>query len=227
MAKRHRPRGQRRARKQARVVRRRGADLILLILILVVAAPFLTYQLRAIAGINDYIALITSVTKLILSVGGLIVVFFTGSQLWKFIHTTWQRQRRQRSVEDEFAMLAAQKKFAEMDWRQFEEYIGWYYSHMGYQTTVTPGQNDNGVDVILRKDGKTTVVQTKCYKPGNWVGRPEVQQFVGAMLGYDAGIFITTSDFSFGAKEYAATIPRLTLINGAELARMTGHSTRR
>jgi restriction system protein len=53
------------------------------------------------------------------------------------------------------------------------------------------------------------------------IGRPEVQKFAGALQGQRArkGVFITTSDFSKDAEEYAASIDsRIVLINGPRLA---------
>jgi restriction system protein len=53
------------------------------------------------------------------------------------------------------------------------------------------------------------------------IGRPEVQKFAGALQGQRArkGVFITTSDFSKDAEEYATSIDsRIVLINGPHLA---------
>ena len=66
-------------------------------------------------------------------------------------------------------------------------------------------------------------IQAKRWKPGNVVGRPEIQKFVGALAGQGAkkGIFITTSDFTRDAHEY---VPRnetkIVLINGERLSQL-------
>ena len=55
------------------------------------------------------------------------------------------------------------------------------------------------------------------------VGRPEIQKFAGALQGQRAtkGIFITTSDFSREAKDFAQQIGvRIVLINGRRLAEL-------
>ena len=57
----------------------------------------------------------------------------------------------------------------------------------------------------------------------NSVGRPEIQSFVGALAGQHAqkGIFITTSEFSSGALDYAKNISqRVILIHGQRLAEL-------
>ncbi|ATL72352.1 restriction endonuclease [Nocardia terpenica] len=100
---------------------------------------------------------------------------------------------------------------------------------MGYggteqRATRIGGSGDGGVDGIIDQDplGLDRVyVQAKRYGPENTVQRPAIQGFVGALQGAKAsrGIFITTSDFSGGALDYANTInPRVILIDGQRLA---------
>jgi restriction system protein len=60
------------------------------------------------------------------------------------------------------------------------------------------------------------------------VGRPEIQQFAGALAGQRArkGVFITTSAFTNEARSYVAGIEsKIVLIDGDELAQlMIDHS---
>lgn len=102
---------------------------------------------------------------------------------------------------------------------------------MGYGGSDGGGEatqlvNDGGIDGVIDQDvlGLSKVyVQAKRYKPGNTVGRPELQGFVGALSGKaDRGVFITTSSFSPGAVEYAAhhSSYRLILIDGHRLANL-------
>jgi restriction system protein len=52
------------------------------------------------------------------------------------------------------------------------------------------------------------------------VGRPEIQKYAGALQGFRAkkGIFITTSDFSKEAEDYASRIDsKIVLIDGETL----------
>lgn len=52
------------------------------------------------------------------------------------------------------------------------------------------------------------------------VGRPEVQAFYGALAGQRAtkGVFITTSSFTSQAIDFARSVERVVLIDGARLA---------
>ena len=82
---------------------------------------------------------------------------------------------------------------------------------------------DNGVDGVIDEDrlGLDRIyVQAKRYAETNSVQRPEVQGFVGSLVGFNAtkGVFVTTSTFSAGARLYAEQIPqRIILIDGARL----------
>jgi restriction system protein len=81
---------------------------------------------------------------------------------------------------------------------------------------------DGGVDGSIKEDrlGLDTIyIQAKKWE--STVGRPEVQKFVGALTGQRArkGLFITTSDFSDEAQDYASRIEtKVVLINGETLA---------
>lgn len=83
---------------------------------------------------------------------------------------------------------------------------------------------DEGVDGVIREDrlGLDLIyVQAKRWK--NVVGRPEIQKFFGALHGQRAtkGVFITTSNFSREATEYADGVtPRVILVDGKELAQL-------
>lgn len=85
---------------------------------------------------------------------------------------------------------------------------------------------DGGVDGVINEDrlGLDRVyVQAKRYSPGNTVGRPEVQAFVGSLVGMGAtkGVFVTTSTFSSSAIEYARHLTqRIILIDGQRLAEL-------
>lgn len=83
---------------------------------------------------------------------------------------------------------------------------------------------DGGVDGVINEDrlGLDRIyVQAKRYAPGNQVGRPEVNGFVGSLVGFGAtkGVFVTTSSFSTPARDYVRHLAqRVILIEGKELA---------
>jgi restriction system protein len=96
------------------------------------------------------------------------------------------------------------------------------YGGTGGKGSVTQLTHDGGIDGVIDQDvlGLGRVyIQAKRYANDNAVQRPDVQGFVGALSGKaDGGVFITTSRFSDGAREYAAGIPtRIILIDGKRL----------
>lgn len=83
---------------------------------------------------------------------------------------------------------------------------------------------DGGVDGIIKEDrlGLDTIYLQAKRWTDKTVGRPDVQQFAGALAGHGAvkGIFITTSDFTREARDYAAGLrnAKLVLLDGEDLA---------
>lgn len=83
---------------------------------------------------------------------------------------------------------------------------------------------DGGIDGVIKEDRLgLDVIYVQAKRWDSTVGRPEIQKFAGALQGQRAkkGVFITTSDFSRDAEDYAARIDtRIVLINGATLAKL-------
>lgn len=91
---------------------------------------------------------------------------------------------------------------------------------------VTQMSNDGGIDGFIKEDilgFNLIAIQAKRYASTNHVSREEVQRFVGAVAVTPSkkGVFITTSDFTKGAREYVESLngnPTIILINGEELS---------
>ena len=83
---------------------------------------------------------------------------------------------------------------------------------------------DGGIDGVIKEDQLgLDVIHVQAKRWQNTVGRPQVQTFAGSLDGVRArkGIFITTSNFSRDAEEYAGRIDkRIVLIDGERLARL-------
>jgi len=81
---------------------------------------------------------------------------------------------------------------------------------------------DEGIDGIIKEDRLgLDVIYIQAKRWENTVGRPEIQKFAGALQGQRAkkGIFITTSNFSKEAQEYASLIEnKIVLIDGEQLS---------
>lgn len=83
---------------------------------------------------------------------------------------------------------------------------------------------DEGIDGMIKEDRLgLDIVYIQAKRWENAVGRPEIQKFAGALQGQRAkkGIFITTSSFTEGAREFVSKIEsKIVLIDGDMLAQL-------
>jgi restriction system protein len=105
--------------------------------------------------------------------------------------------------------------------------VGMGYGGSHDQAALRLGKSgDGGVDGVIDEDrlGLDRIyVQAKRYSAHVGVGRPEIQGFVGSLVGLGAnkGVFVTTSTFSTPATEYVRHLPqRVILIDGERLAEL-------
>lgn len=89
---------------------------------------------------------------------------------------------------------------------------------------ATQATNDDGIDGIIKEDKLgLDVIYLQAKRWTNTVHRPEIDKFIGALTRQRArkGVFITTSEFSAGAREAALGLDiKVVLIDGVELARL-------
>ena len=123
-------------------------------------------------------------------------------------------------------------KVVELSPAFFEKLVVELLVKMGYGGSIKDAgkamgkSGDEGIDGTIKEDklGLDIIyIQAKRWKPGNVVGRPELQKFVGALAGQGAkkGIFITTSNFTKEAIEYTPrNETKIVLIDGHQLAQL-------
>lgn len=108
-----------------------------------------------------------------------------------------------------------------LGWQDFERQVGEVYRQGGYQVEeVGGGGADGGVDLRLRRDGTTAIVQCKRWKTYK-VGVSLVRELFGVMTAEkaDRAIFITSGVYTDEALRFAKGKP-LELVDGAQLAEM-------
>ena len=98
----------------------------------------------------------------------------------------------------------------EQNWRamrdvQFEKYLSAVFVAQGYQVELTGRTRDQGVDLIVVKDGVRTAIQVKGYH--NSVSNAAVQQAYSGMKHYrcDGCAVITNSRFTNSAVQLSKT----------------------
>ncbi len=112
--------------------------------------------------------------------------------------------------------------------RQFERIVVQLLVAMGYGGSLKDAgravgkSGDEGIDGIIKEDRLgLDIIYIQAKRWENTVSRPEIQKFAGALQGQRAkkGVFITTSDFSKEANDFAAKIDsKIVLIDGQQLA---------
>ena len=112
------------------------------------------------------------------------------------------------------------KHFAENP-LEFEQYIADLYTERGFETEVTSGSGDGGKDIIMYKGRHKYAVEVKLYNQSHKVDRERIQKLHSAMIDSDAdrGIFVTTSDFTDPAYEYAEKY-NISTVTGKDLSKM-------
>ena len=108
----------------------------------------------------------------------------------------------------------------------FEKLVVDLMHAMGYgDGFVTKRSGDGGIDGIIYEDKlgfNLIYIQAKRWNPEGIISRPDIQRFAGAMMGppkVDNGLFISTSRFSEGAKEYAED-QHIILVDGRKLCEL-------
>lgn len=113
----------------------------------------------------------------------------------------------------------------QMDEYEFEQLVADVWEQLGWETTVTTGSSDRGIDVIARKSSpfkQKQLIQVKRYSAGNKIGSPDIQQYSSLRQqedDVDAIIVVTTSSFTSQAEQIANDL-NVKLIDGINICEM-------
>lgn len=103
-------------------------------------------------------------------------------------------------------------------WKDFEYLVAEAYRRRGFNVDYSLGKgSDGGVDLVLRKDGRKSLVQCKQWKVFS-VGRPVLQQMFGIMTAEsaDEAVIVTSGQFTAEARAFACGKP-MQLLDGPNL----------
>ncbi|MFC7059975.1 restriction endonuclease [Halovenus salina] len=112
-----------------------------------------------------------------------------------------------------------------MDEYEFEQLVANVWEQRGWETTVTTGSSDRGIDVIAEKSGPFSqkhLIQAKRYSAGNKIGSPDIQQYSSLRQqesDVDAVVVVTTSSFTAQAQQTADDL-NVKLVDGNDLCEM-------
>lgn len=115
-----------------------------------------------------------------------------------------QRRQRRALVENASANPTADTLDG-MDWQTFELLVGEIFRRQGFQVVETGGGGpDGGVDLVLRREGETHLVQCKQWRAYR-VGVNVVRELYGVMAarGAASGYVVTSGRFTEEARAFA------------------------
>lgn len=111
-----------------------------------------------------------------------------------------------------------------LTWQDFEKMTAEYFAQKGYRAEVVGGGgSDGGIDVVLKKDGKSYIVQCKHWKTKK-VGVQIVREMYGLMHAHHAyGVkIVSTIGYSKQAIDFAHKKP-IELITGEQVIQEQQH----
>lgn len=136
-----------------------------------------------------------------------------------------ERQRRESLVHDA-TQTGSADALNGMSWREFDILVGEAFRLRGYKVRPGGPQGDGGIDLVLRKDGETFLVQCKQWKAFK-VGVEVVRELFGVMAanGATGGFVVTSGTFTHGAEGFAHG-RNVTLVDGPQLLDMLRQARR-
>lgn len=150
------------------------------------------------------------ICKAVVPLAPLALLFFGAFAFASYLFT----QRNRRLVDEQTGLESLRK----ISWKDFEYMVAEAYRRQGFQVEYSLSRGaDGGVDMLLRKDGRTSLVQCKQWKVFS-VGAPVVREMFGLMTAEHADeiIIVTSGKFTREAITFAEGKP-IRLINGQSL----------
>lgn len=109
----------------------------------------------------------------------------------------------------------------DMSWQDFELLVGEAFRRKGFVVRENGGGGaDGGIDLVLTKNGKKSIVQCKRWKTFS-IGVPLIRELYGVMTSERANdcIFVSSGNYTAEARLFAEDKP-IWLIDGSELLEM-------
>ncbi len=184
-----------------RLKQQKQAEILIVILTILSVVVTLKEKFKSLYDFKEYLLTVI----LCISVLGLILIYT------KYKKPPKRRKSNLREVD-----------YMKLDPYQFEAFCMRVLNANGYQMMMTSKSNDGGKDLVGWDNYNQRIFgEVKQYKKDNKVSRPLLQKLKGAMVDskVERGIFITTSDFTREALEYAKR-NKIKCINGNGLERL-------
>ncbi len=102
-----------------------------------------------------------------------------------------------------FARLRTIEEIYKLDPVAFERFVKSMFERMGYTVETTAITGDNGIDLVLHKNGEMSIAQCKRFAKS--VGQPVLRDLYGAMFDKKAkrAYLVTTGTFTAAAEAWS------------------------
>lgn len=144
-------------------------------------------------GLIDAFLEITRHASTVITMGGVVLIIFGLIKWFKAL----RRREQMQSID--------LQEIDAMSGHAFEHYVGQLLSQQGYQTEVTRGSGDNGVDIIAKMNGTRWAIQ--CKRQASNISRNAISDAVAAtkstLFNCSRAMVVTNSYFSKAAISYA------------------------
>lgn len=129
------------------------------------------------------------------------------SRKYKHCLSMYQSYLAEQSAYEEYQRFANVQFWRSLGGLEFEKAFAALCEKMGYNVTLTPPSGDEGVDVILRKDGKKIIVQCKAHS--NPVGPAIARELYGSLFHHkaDEAWLIALAGVTYGVKDFIKEKP--------------------
>ena len=159
------------------------------------------------AGIDGGVIFRPMLSALAWVFAGLTLLAWIAAEMWKLFN---------RFLLDKHSGLSS---FDDITWQEFERLVSEAYRRKGYIAEVVgSASGDGGVDIRLRGNGETVLVQCKQWKVYS-VGVSVVREMLGVVVSERArrGIVVTSGRFTREAELFAQKNPQIELLDGPRL----------
>lgn len=137
-------------------------------------------------------------------------------QRYKQALIRWKHQRQQYDL---WLIRQSKAHWRSLNGIDFEKEVGRLYQRLGFQVSMTPTTGDGGVDLLLRKDGRLTVVQCKAHQKKVPIG--VARELAAAMRDFkaDAAIIACLEGVTKPVRDYIQDKP-IHIVDLDDLIRM-------
>lgn len=127
------------------------------------------------------------------------------------------RRLRERRI---FSRQTSINSIRDLSWADFERLVVEAFRQQGYDSRPTQQGSDGGVDVVLEREGRTSLVQCKQWK-NTRVGVKPIRELAGVVAARQAssGIFVCSGSYTSEAIRFAEKA-QIELVDGKRLAKM-------